>query len=310
MIELMISLVLFSVLIAGVLSVAVSMVQGYREQRQAVSMESSARGAIDYLTDVLRQASPGVSDPTQIQDAGTCTTGAITVTNNNAGPDTLDVIYAAGSVYTSTRAVYGAGTTSLAVTDASQLTAGDYVVITNFTQGHLVRISNVSSNTLTLDAQCGGIALPAGGYASGSLVIRAQHARFTVSNDTDGTPTLWMDPDSTGTTFTAPGEPLAEGIEDFQVAVGTDTDGLNGISEDGTTSDEWHYNNASDTAPSGPIRAIRVTLVARAQQALVGNATPFYRPAAEDHPGSLSADAYRRRVLHAIVELRNIGGSP
>src|SRR5712671_6050324 len=61
LVELMISLVIFSFVIAGILSVAVAMTQGMREQRQAVLAESAVRVPMDFLVDALRQASPGVS---------------------------------------------------------------------------------------------------------------------------------------------------------------------------------------------------------------------------------------------------------
>ena len=94
LIELMVSLVLFSFAVAGVLAVAVSMTQGFRENRMTNIEEQSARVPMDYLTDALRQASPGVTDPSQVQDADTCQIGAITVTDGGAtGTDSLDVIY-------------------------------------------------------------------------------------------------------------------------------------------------------------------------------------------------------------------------
>ena len=71
LVELMISLVLFSFVIAGVLAVAVSMTQGYREQRAAVEAEGAVRLPLDFLVDALRQASPAVSTGL-IQDAATC----------------------------------------------------------------------------------------------------------------------------------------------------------------------------------------------------------------------------------------------
>src|SRR6185312_4064680 len=48
-----------------------------------------------------------------------------------------------------------------------------------------------------------------------SLVIRAQHATFTIAA-IDGIPTLMMDPDAGGPQAA---QPLAEGIEDMQIAL-------------------------------------------------------------------------------------------
>src|SRR5438477_359619 len=78
LIELMISLVLFSLAVGGVMSVAVSFSNGLREQRATVGADASARLTLVALADALRQVSPGVNTGT-IQDAGTCTTGALSV---------------------------------------------------------------------------------------------------------------------------------------------------------------------------------------------------------------------------------------
>jgi prepilin-type N-terminal cleavage/methylation domain-containing protein len=325
LIELMVSIVIFSFAIAGILSVAVSINEAFREQRAAVQAEGAVRVPLDFLTDAIRQASPSVNVPANVQDAGTCTKGAITVTNNfttagfGAGADKLDLIYAAGAVVTSSRSNYIAGSTSLTVTDASQIAAGDYIVISDYTNGHIVKVTAsdaAAPGTLTLAAQCSGIVLPSTGtvvgYGMGSLVIRAQHAQFWIE-DYDGSPTLMMDPDATGS---ADKEPLAEGIEDMQIAVGVDANGSGGITEVGAAAndDEWTYNYSGDTALGSTevIRAVRLTLIARTAKLFgkVGTITSFNRPAAEDHAASSTGDQYRRRVLRAIVELRNIGGSP
>ncbi|HET7500573.1 MAG TPA: PilW family protein [Kofleriaceae bacterium] len=307
LVELMISLVVFSLVVTGLLSVAVSLSGGMREQRAAMSADAAAQLTLFAIADALRQASPGAASG-RIIDAATCTTDALTVTGSSTGPDQIDVIYATGGVVTSTRAAYTAGTTSLAITDASQLAAGDYVVISNLQQGHLVKITAVNGTTLTLASQCSPINLPSGGYPSGSLVIRAQHVAFSVGA-VDGVPTMMMDADASG-----PGvaEPFAEGIEDLQVALGVDANGDGAITEVGAApgDDEWQGNVAGDAALTGPIRAIRLTVVSRATGALAGVATPFRRPAAEDRAAATTFDGFRRRVLRSTIETRNLSGSP
>jgi prepilin-type N-terminal cleavage/methylation domain-containing protein len=319
LIELMISLVLFSIAVAGVLSVAVSLTQGYREQRQAMAAEASVRAPLDYLADALRQASPGVSDPSKLQDFHSCKVGAVEVTNSSSGPDELDVFYATGGIVTSTASAFSAASTSITVTNASQLSAGDYVIVTDFTYGMLVKIDTMTGNVLNLATKCtasSSLVFPtSGNFPVGSVVIRAQHAHFEIQT-VNGQPTLTMDPD--GDPANGGGgalyEPLAEGIEDMQIAIGVDADSLNGISENGAgeDDDEWYYNFANDDPPptNKPIRAVRVTLIARTSTPLFGNSTTYYfRPAAEDHAAGAS-DNYRRRMLRSIVEMRNIQGSP
>ena len=56
----MVSLVMFSFAIAGVLAVAVSMANGFREQRTGVGTEGAARAAMEFLSDAIRGASPGI----------------------------------------------------------------------------------------------------------------------------------------------------------------------------------------------------------------------------------------------------------
>jgi len=304
LVEMMVALVMFSFAVAGVLAVAVSMTQGFRENRLTSAEEQSARVPMDFLTDAIRQAAPGVSDPTQIQDADTCSLGGITVTDGGAnGTDTLDIIYALGGVVTTVQSAYLNGT-SLSVVDGSKLSNGDRVLVTNLSYGHLFTIQGGGgTNTLTLKSPC-GVTLPSGGYPAGSLVVRAQHATFSIGT-TDGIPTLMMDPDAGGS---APAEPIADGVEDLQVAVGIDssTDGLT----DNGGADEWYFNAAGETIPaSGTWRALRVTLVARSVGQLVGAGTVSTRPKIEDHAIG-TADMYRRRVLRSTVEIRNTGVSP
>ena len=332
LIELMISLVLFSFVIAGVLAVAVSMSQGFREQRASVQAEGAVRVPLDFMADAIRQSSPGA--PTNlVYDSYACTGLGLTAFNNpgtpsgangiTAGTDKLDVVFASGAVITSTREVYN-NNTSLAVTDATGITAGDSLVITDTSQAVLVKVTAVSGNTLTLqslNSACpatGIAAIPpanqatiGGPYPAASLVVRVQHARFWVGQ-VDGNPTLMMDPD--GNDATVDWEPLAEGVEDLQLVKGVDmaADGLGVENAASADADEWRFNNAADTDPNtGTLRAIRITMIARTTSGLIGNLKSFNRPAAEDHAAAAAnSDNYRRRILKTLVEVRNMSVSP
>jgi len=148
----------------------------------------------------------------------------------------------------------------------------------------------------------------------GNRAIHARHATFSVDSTSYPVPTLVMDPDgaTAGAGGALPAEPLAEGIEDMQIAVGIDSDGTTGLSEGPSTTDEWFYNTSGDAtvATTATVRAIRITLVARTTSALFGNATTFFnRPAAEDRAAGVT-DNFRRRLLTTTIELRNVSGSP
>ncbi len=316
LVELMMSLVIFSVAVAGILSVAVSLTQGFREQRLAVAAQDAVRSPLDMISDALRQASPGVSNPNTLYDATSCTTGALTVTNATGAPDALDVVYASGGIVTaiSTGTVTQAGG-SVTVAHTTNLAPGDYVLLTSdYARGHVMRLATGTSGTTLVFAAsgCTGTNFTFS-YPANSTVIRVQHALFTVANDStnNNMPTLWMDADGAGTAFA--NEPLAEGIEDMQIALGVDA-GTNGIDEQtgaATATDDWIYNHASDVLPALPIiRAVRVTLIARVTKGEHGNQNTYRRPAAEDRAVASTYDQFRRRVLRSVVEVRNVTGSP
>lgn len=313
LIELMISLVLFSFAVAGVLAVAVSMVNGFREQRLAFATEETARSAMNFMADALRGASPATTTG-DISHTVICGNGALRVVNSSSAPDELYAVFASGSVVTTSTTALIDTSSQITVINAAEIAVGDTVLVTNFAKGHLVTVTSKAGNVLnisTIACKTGDAAFPTGGYAAGSVVVRAIRARFFVAPQ-DGISTLFMDPDAEGAL--AP-EPLAEGIEDMQIAIAIDQDGA-GISSIGAAADDddWVYNRAGDTVPlapipAGTIRAVRITLIASATGKVTGVGT-FLRPAAEDRPVSGVADNFRRRVLTSVIEVRNLGGSP
>ncbi|MCX5744587.1 MAG: PilW family protein [Proteobacteria bacterium] len=313
LVELMVALVLFAFAVAGILSFAVTMANGFREQKQVVGTETSARAAMEFIGDAIRGASPGVTTE-NIESFHTCADGPFAMTDSTVAPDDLTLVFAYGSVVTSSTSLFTKGATTLDVADATQFSAGDWVLLSNYSQGHLVQINTVVSATqlsMKTSPTCTlSVPFPNGdtAYSRGALVIRVARARFFIA-PLDGIPTLWMDPDAEGL---AAAEPLAEGVEDFQVELGIDP-GNNGIAEVGVAAndDEWIGNVAGDT-PLGlgvQVRAVRITLVARSTNQVSGTAG-YLRPAAGNRPISGTPDNYRRRVLRSVIEVRNAGGSP
>lgn len=307
LVELMIALLLFSFAVAGILSVAVTTTRSFREQRRIIATEQAVRAPLDFIVDALRQASPGVPTGT-IRDSETCAVGAITVVDNTNAPDELEIVYAAGGIVSTAHSAATGSSTSvtLPAVHATQFAAGDYVLVTDSTNGTLVKVTGTTTNSLIINPTSCASAVdpfPTGGYADRALLVRAQRARFTIAQ-LDGIPTLWMDPD--GSLGAAEAEPVAEGVEDLQVALGIDIDGDGAV---GST--EWYGDEATDVLPGGTltIRAVRVVLVARDTKELLGQPT-FYEVEALNHTASNTADKYRRRVLTSTVEIRNLLGSP
>jgi len=211
--------------------------------------------------------------------------------------------------------------------------AGDYVVVSNGTSGHLFRVGSVASGPTDgnetdpwvlniedingdsqVDTLCGGglFTSPADDYPAGAFVIRARWSRYAICS-IGGAPYLILgdadgDCDPAGGDF----EPIARGIEDLQVAVGIDANDDGVLAETGAAADddEWIYNFAGDTAPtllSAEPRwdALRITVIGISQQEVSDEQVSF-RPVAEDHAGASTADEHRRRSLTTVLDLRNI----
>jgi hypothetical protein len=98
-----------------------------------------------------------------------------------------------------------------------------------------------------------------------------------------------------------PPEPVAEDIEDLQIAYGVDRNN-NRIIED----NEWTW--APPNNEINLIRLVRITIVARSAQpdpALIGRAQTI--PAIEDRPAQNNVlDGFRRYILTRMVKARNI----
>ena len=316
LIEMMIATLLISLVIGFALQIALSVTLGFKSTREAQGAERSARTAMEYLSDIVRAASTG-SSAADLRDARYCTVAnGLAVEDHDDGPDKLTVLYASGGVLTSLRSVFTGTSTTFDVMDSTGLAAGDMAIITDGTTGRLVPVVTVSAPTgqATIDTvapatACSGVPMPSTGYAIGSIVVRGKVATFYVANASDGTPMLWMDPDGDGP---ATGEPVAEGIEDMQIAVGIDANGDGVITDGGSTTDEWYGNAIGDPTPPDPTvtpwNALRISLVARTLAA-EGETLQSSRPALENHAGG-TQDIYRRRVLTTVVEIRSLEANP
>ena len=319
LIELMIAMVILGIVVAASFNVAYTIMNSYRGHRRAMAVERSARGAMTVLADSIRNASPGVENA-QITDLVGCSTlKGIDVTNRSDGPDSLQIVYASGGFITSIREAFDQSSTEMIVLDGSGLKAGDQVLITDFeSRGHIMTIGDVTDNggsyTLDLATAPSAMCSPAPAafsYPVLSTVIKAQVAEFSI-DDSGDVPVLMMDRDGAGAEDP---EPVAEGIEDLQFAIGVDEDGDGEVSADAPDGvDEWYYNHEDDVAPlhaitSKPYRALRITVVARSTDETTAQPTSI-RPKAEDHEGETQPDVYRRRSLSTRVEIRNLSGSP
>lgn len=316
LVELMVAMLIVSIALAAALAVGYSMLNGYREQRRLDVVQRATRVSLEIISNAIRGASPGTSSG-EITDLVACNTfGSIGVVNSTTASDELKLIYASGWVMTSLRATFDESSSELVVLSSDGLKIGDYVLVSDFEKAHLVEIKDINAHaegaSLGIDVPtttaCGSGSFPTGGYTAGRLVIRAKMARFYLE-DTSAGPTLMLDPDDIGP---SPGEPLAEGVEDMQIAYGVDLNDDGFLTEDGGATDEWFFNNPADGAPpamsaNAPL-ALRVTLVGRTTFE-TSNAPASTRPAIEDRLGGAAPDPHRRRSMAATVEIRNLRAS-
>jgi prepilin-type N-terminal cleavage/methylation domain-containing protein len=310
LVELLVAMTLVTIVLGLAFQISVIVINGYKDHREGVSVQRAARGSLDLIADAVRNASAAVPSGA-ISDASGCAAfNGVSVVDGGDAPDEVYVMTAAGGVVSSLRTRIDQGDSSATVVDATGLVAGDLVLVTDFDTGHILRLSSdpsASGSYYNLDfdtPSCGASYV----YPEGSLLVRAKVARFYIE-DLDGVPTLYMDPDDTGPEAA---EPLAEGVEDFQVAVGVDFNGDGSVTDTQDTLDEW-YGNAQGDEPAPavttlPWRALRMTLVART---LVEDARGDWseRPALENRDGG-EMDGFRRRMVSTIVEIRNLEGSP
>ena len=331
LVELMIAMVILGIVIAAAFQVAYTMMNGYRDHSRAMAVERSARGGMAFLSNAIRNVSPGVQKATITDVVGCSALKALEVVNASDAPDRLKMVYSTGGVVTSLREAITQDTDTLVVLDGSAFKDGDHVLVidtlvaesADLAQGHIFQIDgDPVDNGTSWDLPLGQSAtdrcpsVPAFTYAEQQLVVRAQLAEFFLSEDPD-VPTLMMDRDGDGALEP---EAVAEGIEDMQIAVGIDIDG-DGIVEgaelpfgvDGDDN-EWVYDHEDDTPlvaaniTATPYRALRITLTARSIGELTEVALST-RPPAEDRPAGGTNDIYKRRSLSTTVDIRNFLGA-
>jgi hypothetical protein len=234
----------------------------------------------------------------------------VVVTNSSTGPDTLDVYLIDATTRANVVAAVTPTSTAITVDSTAGFAVGDniqlcdlasavLVTITGFgTSGGYPTINITNPNTFPATVSV---------FSPGSYVFKARHATYAVSNffgssavDGNGNALTMNLNNGVGV------QPLAEGIEDLQVALGFDNNGDGLITEVGTAAgdDEWVFNFTGETAPVNltNLKAVRITLVAKSTQTDPGpQSAP---PQAEDHPAG-TADGFLRRTLRTEISVRN-----
>lgn len=320
LVELMIAAGLFSLIAAGAMSLVMSTSRAQVRSAHIDVAQAGLRAGFDFISRDLMSASVGASTGAMVLGATGQVVYPIVVTDSATGPDQIDLYTIDGStgsggapsVMCNVLAAVSPSSTTISVDSTGTLKAGDLIELSDLQTATLLTVASVSAAggtaTITLT---GTSTFPAtvASYPAGSYVFRARHVTYSIDKTTFGTSAtanesmLMMDVhDGNGP------QPLAEGIEDLQVALGFDNNADGVITEVGSAAndDEWTYNVAGEIAPVAltNLKTVRVTLIAKSTQALTS--TIFSEPAAEDRPApAVAKDGFPRRVLRSEVVVRN-----
>jgi hypothetical protein len=324
------------VAIAAAFTLAFSLMNGFKDSREAVQVESTARTSLDIVATALRSASPGLGAGQVWDSCNSNLVDTIQVTNSGIGPDSITVLHGLGgaiATLTSDQTILPATTLTVDANDfvsydasANPVASAAFekntwmpaLIIDPVNQrGTYLQVRAPLGSSTTMETQIAPGCLAPGPsplplFPAGSIIVRASFMTFSVLANADGLDRfLMIDPDGPG-----PEVPqiMADGIEDLQVAVGVENEIDDTFLTElgaGPGDDEWHYNYVGgETGPpltsliDGAWRAIRITLVGisyRDEQ----EGTPFARPKAEDRAADGTGDGFRRRTYSTTVTLRN-----
>jgi prepilin-type N-terminal cleavage/methylation domain-containing protein len=320
LVELMIALALFGLIASGALALVMSASRTQAHSARVDVAQSGLRAGLDFMTRDIMAAGTGCRTQLMVGSSGVVVLPIIV--SDNTGPngsDSLELYTIDGTAQTggttpvpvALTVAAATGASSLTVTDATPFRASDLVMLTDLSNGVLIQLGNTAPAGTTLTAT-GANTFPAGiSYpiptTGTSYVFRVRHVTYAITATYGSTTSgngyaLTLDlHDGNGA------QPLAEGVEDLQVALGMDNDASGDINTEpnpGTTTDEWIGNNSGDTAPVSlaTLKAVRITLVAKSTAQEKG--TFPARPLIEDHAAGTS-DGFFRRVIRSEIAVRN-----
>jgi prepilin-type N-terminal cleavage/methylation domain-containing protein len=324
-VEILVALFVASLLSVFVLSLTRSQLVTYEMQSQTNSVQENTRESFDFVETLLRRACGGISQGrvriltgssinfetycVQVYDGaavgtaaapGVGSTGSFTSSSPASAADAIEIIYGDGanisSVGNQTATDWSAG--HIQVADMTSFTGTDnqLILVSDMKTGYVFKqtahATSGSSAPFTGYITVSGISADpsnANEFAigAGSYIMPAKVYSLYIDTATDTrNPMLRLDPDGVAGTDHSDAEPLAEGVEDLQIAIGWDANNDGVITDSSNSSDEW-YGNAgtteissgspfpgtllwtTDGTAAGP-RQIRATLIMRSLNQYAG----------------------------------------
>ncbi len=315
LIELLIALVLSIVIVGAVYATFNSQQKSFSLTNQKMDMQQQMRQAMNLIMRDLRMAGCGMIEGVTIKDEKF---EPIQVGDGGENePDSIGILYGSGDrsndIHIKTpmpRPSAELNVDHVEDEGGKRIINEDEIWLISLPSGgfgSLLQVTHVQKAALKIQHNPGGEDninsatnpnFPQGGYPAGSRLTKFLdgYHYYYIDNTDPSHPVLMVDR-SIKRLLGGSGSPqrLAENIEDLQIAY---------LDKDGST---WY--NKDKPSPSSPpevsnIRAVRITLVAR-----TAIPDPDYigqRPAIENRAAG-PKDHYRRRILRALVKVRNLG---
>ncbi|HXU71968.1 MAG TPA: PilW family protein [Polyangia bacterium] len=326
LIELMVSMALFGLIAVGAMSLVMSGARMQAHSSRVDLAQNSLRTALDLITRDVLAAASGAKNTGMITIPGGTTVNAIDFTGNAEpsapyanGTDKLELYSVDGSTIAQLTSAVAGSATTLPIsyeTLGSHVTVGSFtkttspynswVQVFDFNSAAVAQLTGVSGTTLTVSAMPAGFAASAYVAPSRHVIYYVADKYFQSATTSANSSMLMMAVNDTA----ANALPLAEGVEDLQIAYGFDNDGDGVVTEKGATAndDEWLFNVSGETQgtwlPTN-LRKVRITIVATSTSVDTGAKMPA-RPAEEDHAAGTSTLGFVRRVLRTEIAVRNL----
>lgn len=297
LVEMLIAVAIAGIVGMAALTVFTTSTRTTTAQTDLTQTQQSVRASMDHLSLKVRTAGFGLPErQTFSLTFGPNTfTRPVTVTNNNAGPDTLTLVgigYDAGALNAfGSNGCNAAGVNCLSLSSTDPALANaKYISVGG---ASFQEVAGVAGNIITLTKR---LELPDDFFriTPTPSIYLLQALQYSIATDLLGcsalVPCLAVQ-DFSGVTGGGQRNVLAQGIEDMQIGI-----------YDSPIVNQPATFSAGATTSSATLSALRINLVGKSQTP--DNSGIFQRPALEDRVAGAN-DSFRRRVLTSVVKIRN-----
>ncbi len=305
LVELLIALAASMLLVVAAYATYIAQNRSYNAQEDVSEVNTQSKIATDMIANDIRAAGFGLPDDLSVDSINGRTT-KITVLDNSNSTDAITILGAFRQIGT-LAANATLGSTSITINNTSGITIDaskrKYLSIDGVT---FVEITNISSNTLTLDR---GLDQD---FSAGRPVYLVEDVTYCVDANGD-LKRIRVDGNMANCTGsnTSDTDTIAQNIEDLQFAFAEDLngDGMLDAADDQDGDGDFDGDDFIDGSSVGDfsrVLAVRINVLARAAKpdpAFSGLGNP---PAQiENRAHAATNDSYRRRWWQSVVTLRN-----